>query len=99
MPAPMRFPARSARPVAGTAIRVTPSAALEQEPITIPKRSLAWLWVMVLLVGATLGSAAVWPAAAKRVLMALGVGHSTPALRCRTDAEFDAKKQQLLDRI
>ena len=59
--------------------RVTPSAALEQEPITIPKRSLAWLWVMALLVVGTFGAAAVWPAAAKHVLTVLGVGRSSPA--------------------
>jgi serine/threonine protein kinase len=58
---------------------VTPSTALEQEPITIPKRSLAWLWVMALLVVGTFGAAAVWPAAAKHVLTVLGVGRSSPA--------------------
>jgi serine/threonine protein kinase len=52
--------------------RVTPSAALEQEPITIPKRSRAWLWGTLLLVGAAVGAGVMWPAAASRVLATLG---------------------------
>jgi len=56
--------------------RVTPTAALEQEPITIPKRSLAWVWALA-LVGGALGTAAVWPAATHRVLETLGLSGQT----------------------
>jgi serine/threonine protein kinase len=61
--------------------RVTPFAALEQEPITIPKRSRVWLWGGILLVAGVVGASAAWPAAASRMLSALGwAGATGPAL-------------------
>jgi serine/threonine protein kinase len=60
--------------------RVTSSAAIEQEPITIPKRSRAWLWAALLLAGATVGAAAIWPDAAGRLTTTLGWSGSVPRL-------------------
>jgi tRNA A-37 threonylcarbamoyl transferase component Bud32 len=47
-------------------------AAVEQEPIKIPKRSHGWLWAVLLLLGAAAGAAVKWPAAAGGVLTTLG---------------------------
>jgi serine/threonine protein kinase len=76
--------------------RVTPFAALEQEPITIPKRSRAWLWGSILLVGGVVAASAVWPAAASRLLSALGWAGATrtapsePEIRGTTHAATEA---------
>jgi serine/threonine-protein kinase len=52
--------------------RVRPSAVPEHEPIEIPKRSHAWLWVLLLMVAGGVGAAFEWPAAARRLLGAMG---------------------------
>ena len=54
-------------------------AELEQEPITIPKRSHAWLWAILLLAGAGAGVAMKWPAVASGVLATLGWRTPAPA--------------------
>jgi hypothetical protein len=51
---------------------VTPSAALEQEPIATPKRGRAWLRGVVLLAISGVAAAIVWPAAGGRLLTILG---------------------------
>ena len=54
-------------------------AALEQEPLKIPKRSHAWLWATLLIACAGAGVALKWPAAAGGVLTTLGLKTSAPA--------------------
>jgi eukaryotic-like serine/threonine-protein kinase len=61
---------------AGEDSHVTPSAALEQEPIAIPKRGSSWLWGVLLLALGGLSAVIVWPASG-RVLTALGWGASS----------------------
>ena len=56
------------------AVRDAASAALDQEPIEIPKKSKAWLWLMLLLLAAGGGAAYHWPAEARGVLSAIGIG-------------------------
>ena len=69
------------------------SVALDQEPLRIPKKSRAWLWVLLLLVGAGGGAAYRWPAQARRVLGALGLPGGTapvptgPATEIRSVAQ------------
>jgi hypothetical protein len=58
------------------------SVELDREPIVIPKRSLAWLWITLLLVAGTGGAALRYPAVAHRALGALGLGSSETS---RTD--------------
>jgi serine/threonine-protein kinase len=53
------------------------SVALDQEPFEIPKKSKAWLWILlVLLVGAG-GAYYQWPNEVKGLLAKLGIGGST----------------------
>jgi hypothetical protein len=56
-------------------------AALEQEPLRIPKRSHAWLWAILLIACAGAGAALKWPAAAGGVLTNLGLRTSAPGPR------------------
>ncbi len=48
-------------------------AALDQEPIRIPKRSHPWLWAILAVAVAIAGVALKWPAAASAVLTTMGL--------------------------
>jgi serine/threonine protein kinase len=54
-----------------------PRAQDDDEPIRIPKKSLAWLWVMLLLIGGGAGAAYRWPAEARHLVATLGLGGET----------------------
>ena len=50
------------------------SSSFDQEPIEIPKKSKAWLWITLLLLAGGAGAAYQWPVEAKRALGAIGIG-------------------------
>jgi serine/threonine-protein kinase len=75
---------RKARTSAGAHVLATEdshvtSAALEQDPIIIPKKSRAWVWMALAAIAAASSAAVLWPAATGRVLMTLGWTGSAPA--------------------
>jgi serine/threonine protein kinase len=47
--------------------------AIDEEPIEIPKKSKAWLWIMLLLLAAGGGAAYRWPTQAKGILASIGL--------------------------
>jgi serine/threonine protein kinase len=64
--------------IKGASAKQARVGGLDQEPITIPKRSHAWLWAIVLLAGAGTGAAMAWPGAGGNVLTTLGLKPSPP---------------------
>jgi eukaryotic-like serine/threonine-protein kinase len=50
------------------------SEAVDEEPIEIPKKSKAWLWIMLLLLAAGGGASYRWPTEARRILGTIGIG-------------------------
>jgi len=52
--------------------RARPPSSLDQEPITIPKRSRAGLWALLVLLGAGAAGAALWPQLGGTVLGIVG---------------------------
>jgi serine/threonine protein kinase len=73
-----KAPTSARAPTLATEDSHVTSAALEQDPITIPKRSRAWAWMALAALGGTLGAAAIWPEAASRVLVTIGWVASAP---------------------
>ncbi len=53
------------------------SSALDQEPITIPKTSKAWLWLTLLLIVGGGGALYRWPTEIKAWLARMGIGGGT----------------------
>jgi hypothetical protein len=72
--------ARSAAPLARSPAS-TPVARVafndDAEPFVIPKKSRAWLWVLLLLVAGGAGAAYRWPDKARHYAAMLGVGTQT----------------------
>jgi tRNA A-37 threonylcarbamoyl transferase component Bud32 len=76
------------------------SAALEQDPIAIPKKSRAWVLMVLAALAATLGAAALWPEAASRALMAMGwVAPAPPPARPQVPSPAQAAAPSPLESI